>query len=160
MAERDPDLMLPGPLRRAMHLLWRVTRGMTLGVRGVVRDEDGRILLLRHTYTPGWHFPGGGVEPGETPADALARELREEAGITLLEPLVLHGAFFNAAVSNRDHVLVYLVGAHTRDDTLRDAREIAEVHFYDPRDIPEDTTPGTRRRIAEIVEGVAIGERW
>lgn len=160
MAERDPDLMLPGPLRRAMHLLWRVTRGMTLGVRGVVRDEAGRILLVRHTYTPGWHFPGGGVEPGETPAYALARELREEAGIAVHAPLVLHGAFFNAAVSNRDHVLVFLVEAHSRDDALRDTREIAEVRFFDPRDLPGDTTPGTRRRIAEIVEGAAIGERW
>ena len=160
MAARDPDLMLPGPLRRALHLVWRVTRGMTLGVRGVVRDEEGRFLLVRHTYTPGWHFPGGGVEPGETPADALARELHEEAGITLRAPLVLHGVFFNAAVSNRDHVIVYVVGVHARDDTLRDAREIAEVRFVDPRELPDDTTPGTRRRIAEIVGDTAVGERW
>ena len=33
-------------------------RPTTLGVRGVVSNADGKVLLLRHTYTPGWHFPG------------------------------------------------------------------------------------------------------
>ncbi|MGJ3265380.1 MAG: NUDIX domain-containing protein [Salinarimonas sp.] len=160
MADRDPDQMLPRLPRVLLHFLWRITRGMTLGVRAVVRDADERVLLVRHTYTPGWHFPGGGVEPGETALEALARELDEEAGVTLTGSPRLHGAFFNRAVSNRDHVLVYVVEDFTRDDSRRRAREIAEARFFDLRALPDDVTPGTRRRIAELVDSAGIGARW
>src|SRR5947209_14443043 len=90
-------------IRRVLHGYWRFARGMTLGVRALVVDPQGRILLVKHSYVTGWHLPGGGVEVGETIQDALARELLEEAGITALEPPVLHGMFFNSRVSRRDH---------------------------------------------------------
>jgi 8-oxo-dGTP diphosphatase len=54
-------------------------------VAGVIRDPRGRILLARRTQgrdlAGAWEFPGGKVEPGESPETALARELREELGI-------------------------------------------------------------------------------
>ncbi|WP_227538427.1 NUDIX domain-containing protein [Tritonibacter mobilis] len=49
---------------RLLHAYFLITRGMTLGARAIVRSDDGKFLLVRHTYTPGWHFPGGGVEKG------------------------------------------------------------------------------------------------
>ncbi len=49
-------------VRRMMQLYWRWQRALTLGARAVVIDAEGRILLVRHTYMPGWTFPGGGVE--------------------------------------------------------------------------------------------------
>lgn len=96
-------------IRRAFHLYWRWARGVTLGVRGLVIDKDQRIFLVTHTYVPGWQLPGGGVEPGETMAEALARELVEEGNIEILEPPVLHGLFFNSRVSQRDHVALFIV---------------------------------------------------
>jgi 8-oxo-dGTP pyrophosphatase MutT (NUDIX family) len=86
-------------IRWAFHLYWRWTRGVTLGVRGLVIDKDQRIFLVTHTYVPGWQLPGNGVEPGETMAEALARELVEEGNIEILEPPVLHSLFFNSRVS-------------------------------------------------------------
>ena len=54
-------------------------------VAGVMLDARGRVLLARRTagrdLAGAWEFPGGKVDPGETPAQALARELEEELGI-------------------------------------------------------------------------------
>src|SRR3984893_3026453 len=96
-------------IRRAFHLYWRWVRGVTLGIRGLVIDKDQRIFLVTHTYAPGWQLPGGGVEPGETMAEALARELVEEGNIEILERPVLHGLFFNSRVSQRDHAALFIV---------------------------------------------------
>ena len=95
--------------RRPVHIYWRLSRGLTLGVRGLVIDPQGRVFLVKHSYIPGWHLPGGGVEPGETVLDALARELQEEGNIELLETPALHGIYFHPTVSDRDHVVLFVV---------------------------------------------------
>ena len=70
------------PFTRPLFFAWsRISRGMTLGVRGVAINSAGRVLLVKHTYLHGWWLPGGGVERGQTCEDALIRELREEAGV-------------------------------------------------------------------------------
>ena len=66
-------------LRRVLHLYWRFARAMTLGVRTLVIDGEGRIFLVKHSYVSGWHLPGGGVEAGETLTEAAARELLRKA---------------------------------------------------------------------------------
>ena len=71
-------------LRRMFHLYWRIARGMTLGVRGVVLDSGNKVFLVKHSYVAGWHLPGGGVEVGETFMEALTRELAEEGRIVLV----------------------------------------------------------------------------
>jgi 8-oxo-dGTP pyrophosphatase MutT (NUDIX family) len=83
-------------IRRAFHLYWRWARGTTLGVRGLVIDKGQRVFLVTHTYVPGWQLPGGGVEPGETMAEALARELMEEGNIEILEPPILQACSLTA----------------------------------------------------------------
>ena len=111
-----------------MHVYWRFARPMTLGVRAALIDETRGVFLVRHTYTPGWHMPGGGVEAGETVLNSLARECAEEGNIVFDEPPVLHGLFHNRHASSRDHVAVYVIRRfHQTADRPRD-REILEAN--------------------------------
>ena len=147
-------------LRRVFHVYWRFARGMTLGVRGVVLDADNRVFLVKHSYVHGWYLPGGGVEVGETFLESLKRELVEEGRIELLSEPVLHGVFLNQHVSRRDHVAVYVV-RHFRQDRLPEPNhEIVATGFFDVSALPDETTPGTRLRIAEVLEGKPPIATW
>ena len=72
-----------------------------LGVaaKGVVRRDDGSILLIRRSpgskLDPGcWELPGGKMDPGERLVDALAREVREETGLEVGGPRPIHVSHF------------------------------------------------------------------
>ncbi len=143
-----------------MHFYWRISRGLTVGVRAVVMDADRRVFLIKHTYTTGWHLPGGGVEAGETLLEALARELHEEGNIEMTGPPVLHGIHFHPIYSIRDHVAVYVVRQFRQTAEPKPDREIAAHGFFSCDALPADTTAGTRARIAEVLTGRPAAERW
>ena len=138
-------------VRPFLRAAYRQTRGMTLGTRTIVLRKDGaEVLLVRHGYAPGWLLPGGGVERGETLEDAARRELREEAGIVAEEAPQLHAVFLNDAQFRGDHVACFVV-RRFREEGFTPNAEIAEARFFAVADLPEGTTAGTRRRIAEVL---------
>ena len=138
---------------------FRQTRGMTLGTRVAVIDDWSLVLLVRHTYAPGWMLPGGGVERGETLSDAALRELSEEAGIIAGEDLRLFGVYLNDQQFPGDHVACFVL-RRFRQEAFVANREIAEIGFFAVESLPPDTSPGTRRRIAEIFTGARVSSHW
>ncbi|MBI3435711.1 MAG: NUDIX domain-containing protein [Proteobacteria bacterium] len=152
--------LLEPAVRRVLHFYWRFARGLTLGVRALVVDGEARVFLVRHTYVDGWHLPGGGVEPGETLAQALARELLEEGNIELAAPPPMLGFYYNARISRRDHVAVYLVREFRQRGPLAANREIAAGGFFHIDGLPPDTGKGTRARIAEALGGAPVSAEW
>ena len=159
-ALQDLRERLEPQLRRIFHLYWRIARGMTLGVRGVVLDGNDKVFLVKHSYVTGWHLPGGGVEVGETFLEALRRELVEEGRIELTGEPILHGLFFNGHVSRRDHVAVYIVRQFRQDRLPTPNHEIIDCGFYDATALPAETTQGTRLRIAEVLDGKSPIATW
>ena len=146
--------------RLLFRLFILIKRPMTLGVRAVIEDENGAILLVRHTYVNGWYFPGGGVEYGQTLLQALARELQEEVNIDDMGEAELFGMYLNRHFSKRDHVGVYLCRGWKRREPFVANREIAEAEFFSLDELPEDITDGTRRRLAEIFHDAAKTDIW
>jgi len=140
--------------------IWRMRRGLTLGVRGCVIDAEGRVLLVKHSYLPGWHLPGGGVEWGETAETAITREVLEETGVEVTGPLQLHGLFANFAHFPGDHILVYVIRAWSRPVVPGPNAEIVATAFHAQDALPAETTAGTRRRAAEIFDGARVGPEW
>jgi ADP-ribose pyrophosphatase YjhB (NUDIX family) len=128
---------------------WRIAHPLTVGVRVMLVGEDG-ILLVRHVYGERqWYLPGGGVKKGETLLDAARREAREEVHADVRE-LALIGVYSTFNEGKSDHIAVFasldfaLGGGHNA--------EIAELRFYQPQALPNDVSPGTKRRVEELAQ--------
>jgi len=147
-------------LRHVFHLYWRFSRGLTFGVRALVIDDRGRVFLIKHSYVSGWHLPGGGVEPGETMRQALTRELMEEGNIELTAPPPLHSLYYHPSVSDRDHVALFVVREFRQTSQPKPNYEIVAHGFFAPAEMPDDTTQATRARVAEVMMGMPVSEKW
>ncbi len=140
-------------IKRLISPFWVLARGTTLGVRAIVIDPDDRVLLVRHTYLPGWYLPGGGVDVGEPMVVAVRRELLEEANVVIDGEPELIGFYHNPKTSKRDHVGLYLCRNWHQEAPSGPNVEIAETGFFTMDDLPDETTSGTRARLAEALAG-------
>lgn len=143
--------------QRAFSALWRLRRGLTCGAQGVVISRDNEVLLVRHGYRPGWHFPGGGVEWNEPIIQALHRELEEETGVIIKGTPQLHGIFHAAPC---DHIALYLVREWEQPQVPASNLEIREQRFCRLDELPPETTKGARQRLVEIFEGQPVDAYW
>ena len=143
-----------------MHGYFAYARGMTLGVRAACFDTEGRVFLVRHSYVPGWHLPGGGVERHETVLQALAKEMREEGNLAAVDPPRLFHVYFNRQTSKRDHVLFYVCRNVRQTKPKVADREIREAGFFPLDALPQGVTPATLRRLDEVAGRSPPADFW
>lgn len=145
---------------RLFHWWFLLSRPMTLGVRALVRNKEGHVLLVRHSYVPGWYLPGGGIERGQTAEETVRRELLEETGVEITGDVVLLGLYANRTASSRDHVALYDCPRWRRSVPFKPNREIVECNFFAPDALPQDTTRATRERLAEMLGQAPRSAYW
>jgi 8-oxo-dGTP diphosphatase len=129
---------------------------VALSANAVLRDEQGRIALVRNTYRDGWSLPGGVVDDNEPPADAAIREVLEELGHEAQGEAKLLSVQWAA----RGHgpvqflSLTFDVGICEDPSVLvPQEEEIAEIAFFAPDELPEGVRPFMRHRIQAIIDG-------
>jgi 8-oxo-dGTP pyrophosphatase MutT (NUDIX family) len=119
-------------------------------VGGVIPDERGRILLQSKNEEAGWFIPGGAVEPGEHPEQALVREIQEETGL-IVRPervvLVFGGADYRYVYPNGDQVEIfgalYQCAVIGRSDVPLDP-ETKSLEYFSRDDMPDTRLPYPR----------------
>ena len=148
---------LPIPARRrvfrvgyfALQGWWHIRRPHTSGVKVVLRRGDD-VLLVRHTYgrRAEWDLPGGFINDGEVPQDAVLRELEEEVGVRAQRPVAL-GAILLRSSGRRDTVHCFAADADGDGASIEvDEGEIAQARWFARDALPSETTAYTRRMVA------------
>lgn len=136
-------------------------------VNVAVTDDDGRLLVIRRTDNGNWALPGGGIDVGESLADAAVREVEEETGIRC-QVIGLVGIYTNPRhvihYTSNDEVrqefsIVLTARAIDGDPTPSD--ESLSVEWVPPRRLLEDYAmhPSMRERVEHFVSGPDIWPR-
>lgn len=145
--------LVPPALHRALYrIAYRLRRGYRRtfrrpihGVNAVLRDGQGRVLLVRHSYGPPvWTLPGGGHGPGEDPALAVRRELAEELSIAIAELELLEN--FDEVLSGAPHTSRLFAGI-AQGEPRPDGREVIAARFFAADELPDPLPPSVRMRL-------------
>lgn len=112
------------------------TPGYRVGVLGVLRRPDGRVLLVDQPYVAGWSLPGGDLTWGETVQQGLQRELREELGLDLSVPAPVL-AQQRAADRWVTFVAVVPVTEQQADQARASSPELRAIGWYGLTELPE-----------------------
>ena len=125
---------------------WIIRRPRTLGAHALALTPEGKLILVRHRYAPGWRVPGGGRNPNESAEEAVLRELREEIGMTAHGRIRLACELEHKVNFKRDLASLLIV----EDVRYRPkwSWEIERVGEFAIDDLPADTIDLTRRWVA------------
>lgn len=125
--------------------------------QGVLRTDGGRIALCELVYKQDWDLPGGIVDPGESPAHCVVREVREELGLDVTVRGLLAVNWLPPYRGWDDALLCLFDLGHVPEEVLADARlqarEIKAVHWADAQTVAERVAPYTAAMVAEVAMG-------
>ena len=150
--------LIPAPLHRQLYRIadrlrrvwWRVYRPQRSSVLIVAFDDEGRVLLARHSYGPPvWALLGGGIDRNEDPEHAAVREFREELRCGLAD-LKLLASVTEPDSGSQDRR--YLFMARVAGTPAPDMREIVEIGWFDPGALPADASKWAGPAVQEALK--------
>jgi ADP-ribose pyrophosphatase YjhB (NUDIX family) len=117
------------------------------GVSAVIRDDSGAVLLMHREDDGCWGLPAGGLEPGETPAEAIVREVYEETGLNVVPERILGvfgGRKFRHTYPNGDEVEYTTVVFGCRvvgGELAPQDGEALDLRYFAPDEMPSLVAP-------------------
>jgi 8-oxo-dGTP pyrophosphatase MutT (NUDIX family) len=142
-----------GAAHKLLKLNWFLRRPRTFGAHALALTPEGRIILVRLRYAPGWRLPGGGRHESEDPRDAVLRELREEIGMTSHGAVQL-GCELEEATDFKRDLAALLVVRDVRYAPRRWSWEVESILEAALDDLPADLSPRTASWIAALRPGL------
>lgn len=150
----DPPLSDPSSFRTLLNSFLPRKRAIA---QMLVRDEQGRVLMCQLTYKRDWDLPGGVVEVGESPRDAVSRELEEELGLQVPAGRLLLTDWLPPWSGWDDALCLVFDGGTLPADTVerivKQEREIRDAQFLTPELVRARATDFTARRVEAALEG-------
>lgn len=132
--------------------------------QGILRTDGDRVALCQLTYKKDWDLPGGIVDPGESPAHCVVREVKEELGLDVTVQGLLAVNWLPPYRGWDDAMLCLFDLGHVPEETLEattlQVREIKAVHWADAATVAEHVAPYTARMIAELDMGTREGTSY
>ncbi len=130
-------------------IYWALFKVTTVGVRVLIENE-GKVLLIKHTYRKGYYFPGGGVRRGEEFSQACIREVFEETGL-VIDKMQLVSVYRNFLENKNNCVLIYRAGKVINPHELKsDGIEVAEAIWVDPTNPPKEASYYTKQALDSL----------
>lgn len=130
--------------------------------QGLLRSTDGRVLLCQLTYKRDWDLPGGIVDPGESPAHCVVREIEEELGLSIPVRGLLAVNWLPPYRGWDDALLCLFDLGVVEPDVVHGItlmrREIRDVHWVEPADLPHHVAPYTAAMLAEVLQTMGRGD--
>ena len=142
LLDRSLRIVLGG-VHALLKAQWFVRRPRTFGAHALALTPEGKVILVRLRYAPGWRIPGGGRAPGEDPREAVLRELREEIGMISHGEVQLAAELEESTDFKRDLASLLIV----RDVVYRPRRwswEVEAVCEADLASLPGELSPRVR----------------
>jgi len=127
-------------LHGVLKLGWFMRRPRTFGAHALAFTPEGKVILVRLRYAPGWRLPGGGRAEREEPRDAVLRELREEIGMVSHGEVRLTDELEESADYKRD-LATLLIVRDVRYQPRRWSWEVEAILEAPLDDLPSDLSP-------------------
>jgi ADP-ribose pyrophosphatase YjhB (NUDIX family) len=138
--------LLPRPIR--LRLIRATQPKFTVSVAAIVTNTEGKVLLLDHVLRPGvgWGIPGGFIDPGEQPSEAVSRELFEETGIKIRDVQMVRVRTIGSHVE-----ILFRATCDERGEVL--SREIRDLGWFEVGAMPEGMSAVQRTIVEQLLAG-------
>lgn len=146
------------PLKKIKDFIFSFLPFKTFGVQALV-IKGKNVLLIKHTYISGWYTIGGGVERGESCLQAIIRELKEEADISVLKGPELFGLYYKTYGRLNHHVAFYIC-KDFHEGPKFSKTEVLQKKWFPLSNLPKDLSFPNRMRIEEYLGKKPLSDRW